>query len=109
MREETLRGLYDIDCSQLADTYLRELTDNLTDTDCPPELSRLGRTLRRWHHQILNWHHTDRASNGRIEGTIICSASEGVVDVADGYVAGCGGRVIWSGVVGVYDVAGGVR
>ena len=44
-RQETLRGLYDIDCPQLADTYLRELVEDLTDTDCPPELSRLGRTL----------------------------------------------------------------
>ena len=45
--KETLRGLYDIECPRLADTYLAELSDNLTDTDCPPELSRLGRTLRR--------------------------------------------------------------
>ena len=91
---QTLRGLYDIDCPQLADSYLSELVDDLTDGDCPPELSRLGRTLRRWHHQIINWHHA-RVTNGCTEAAIICSASEGVVDVADGYVAGCGGRVIW--------------
>ena len=64
--KETLRGLYDIDCPRLADAYLRELTDNLTDTDCPPELSRLGRTLRRWHHQIINWHQA-RVTNGPTE------------------------------------------
>ena len=52
--KETLRGLYDIDCPQLADAYLTHR--HLTDTDCPPELSRLGRTLGRWHHQIINWH-----------------------------------------------------
>ena len=92
----------------LADSYLCELTDNLTDPDCPPELSRLGRTLRRWHHQIINWHHA-RVTNGPTEAVIICSASEGVVDVADRRMAGCGGRVIWSGVVGVRDVAVGVR
>ena len=46
--------------------------------------------------EILNWHHSDRASNGRIEGTILWSVSEGVVDVADGHVAGCRGRVLWS-------------
>ena len=39
-----------------APTWL-ELADNLTDPDCPPELSKLGRTLRRWHTQIINWHH----------------------------------------------------
>ena len=43
--KETLRGLYDIDCPQLAGAYLAELSDDLTDTDCPPELRRLGRTL----------------------------------------------------------------
>ena len=64
--KETLRGLYDIDCPQLAGTYLRELADNLTDPDCPPELSRLGRTLRRWHHQIINWHQA-RVTNGPTE------------------------------------------
>ena len=64
--KETLRGLYDIECPQLADTYLRELVDDLTDSDCPPELSRLGRTLRRWHHQIINWHQA-RVTNGPTE------------------------------------------
>ena len=64
--KETLRGLYDIDCPQLADTYLRELVEDLTDTDCPPELSRLGRTLGRWHHQITNWHQA-RVTNGPTE------------------------------------------
>ena len=85
-----------------------KLADDLTDTDCGPELSRLGRTLGRWHHQIINWHQA-RVTNGPTEAVIICSASEGVVDVADRRMAGCGGRVIWSGVVGVRDVAVGVR
>ena len=64
--KRTLRGLYDIDCPQVADTYLSELVEDLTDGDCPPELSRLGRTLRRWHHQIINWHQA-RVSNGCTE------------------------------------------
>ena len=63
---QTLRRLYDINCAQLADTYLAELTDNLCDPDCGPELSKLGRTLRRWHHQIIKWHHT-RVTNGPTE------------------------------------------
>ena len=45
--KESLRGLYDIDCAQLAGAYLTEFADDLTDTDCPPELRRLGRTLGR--------------------------------------------------------------
>ena len=64
--KETLRGLYDIDCPQLAATYATELVDDLADADCPPELRRLGRTLARWHTQIVNWHHS-RVSNGPTE------------------------------------------
>ena len=30
---QTFRGLYDIDCRQLADAYLTELADDLTDAD----------------------------------------------------------------------------
>ena len=47
--KETLRGLYDIDCPQLAERYAAELVDDLADADCPPELRRLGRTLAHWH------------------------------------------------------------
>ena len=64
--KETLRGLYDIDCPQLAGAYLGELADDLTDTDCPPELRRLGRTLGRWHQAIVNCHRA-RVTNGPTE------------------------------------------
>ena len=64
--KETLRGLYDIDCPQLAGAYLGELADDLQDTDSPPELRRLGRTLGRWHTAIVNWHHA-RVTNGPTE------------------------------------------
>ena len=64
--KETLRGLYDIDCPQLAERYATELADDLADADCPPELRRLGRTLARWHTPIVNWHHA-RVSNGPTE------------------------------------------
>ena len=64
--KETLRGLYDIDCPQLAGAYLGELAEDLTDTDSPPELRRLGRTLGRWHSAIVNWHRA-RVSNGPTE------------------------------------------
>ena len=52
--KETLRGLYDIDCPQIVGAYLDELAANLTDTDCPPELRRRGRTLARRHSAIIN-------------------------------------------------------
>jgi len=32
-----------------------------------PELNRLARTVSRWAEQIINYHHTGRASNGRVE------------------------------------------
>ena len=64
--KETLRGLYDVDCAQLAGAYLGELADDLTDTDCPPELHCLGRTLGRWHTPIVNWHRA-RVTNGPTE------------------------------------------
>ena len=64
--KETLRGLYDITCPTVAGAYLAELADNLTDTDCPPELRRLGRTLSRWHTAIINWHRA-RVTNGPTE------------------------------------------
>ena len=60
--KETLRGLYDINCPQLAERYATELAD----ADCPPELRRLGRTLAHWHTQIVNWHHA-RVTNGPTE------------------------------------------
>ena len=64
--KETLRGLYDIDCPQLAERYATELADDLQDADCPPELRRLGRTLAHWHTPIVNWHHA-RVTNGPTE------------------------------------------
>ena len=84
---ETLRGLYDIDCAQVAGACLAELADDLTDPDRPAELSKLARSLRRWHTQIINWHGT-RITNGPTEAVIICSASQGVVDVADRRITG---------------------
>ncbi len=60
-----------------------------------PEFSSIVDTFLAWHDQILDWHHAGRPSNGRIEGTILWSVSEGVVDVVDGHMAGCRGRVLW--------------
>ena len=69
---------------------------DLYETGELPEFHDIVDTIIAWSDEILNWHRADRASNGRIEGTILWSVSEGVVDVADGHVAGCRGRVLWS-------------
>ncbi len=65
--KETLRGFYDQPADQ-ADRYLTDLTDDLVDRDMSPELRQLGRTLRRWHHEIVAWHQT-QISNGPTEAT----------------------------------------
>ena len=44
------------DCDRVGSVEALELSEDLTDPDCPPEPPRLGRTLRRWHHQIINCH-----------------------------------------------------
>ena len=67
--EETQRRLDDIDSPQVAGTYLAELADNLTNSGCPPELSKLDCTTRRWDTQIVNLHH-GRVFNGPTEAVI---------------------------------------
>lgn len=64
--KETLRGLYAVDDPADADKYLTELIDDLLDADHPLEVRSLGRTLDRWHAQIVAWH-TARVSNGPTE------------------------------------------
>ena len=64
---ETLRGLYDIDSPLLAGADLGALSDDLTDTDCPPELRGLGRPLARWHVAIVNWHRAQVSNWGPAE------------------------------------------
>ena len=93
--KETLRMTYRIGDHELALEALDELAGDLRDETFSPELNKLGRTLRTWRAPITNWHRS-RVSNGRIEGTILWSVSEGVVDVVDGHMAGCRGRVLWS-------------
>ena len=64
--KETIRGIYAIDDPDEADTFVDELADDLLDIDHPPEVRSLGRTLRRWRHQIVGWHRS-RVSNGPTE------------------------------------------
>ncbi len=64
-RQETVRGLYDID-PDVADEYVARLGHDLQDESCPPEINKLGRTIVRWTSQIAAWHHS-RVSNGPTE------------------------------------------
>ena len=64
--KEAVRFFYDIGDPVLAERYLRELADDLQDSEFPPEVNSLGRSLQRWMRQICNWT-LARASNGAAE------------------------------------------
>ena len=65
--KETIRQFYDIIDAAVADEFLTELADDLQDPDaCPHEINILGRTLARWHSQIVAWHQA-HVSNGPTE------------------------------------------
>ena len=90
-----LHNLYLADDSDGALEALDRFAD-IYGTGQIPEFSSIVDTFLAWHDQILDWHHAGRPSNGRIDRTILWSVSEGVVDVVDGHMAGCRGRVVWS-------------
>ena len=93
--KETLRAIYDIADHQLGIETVNQLAADLQDPGQPEEINRLGRTITAWRTQTSNWH-AARVTNAPTEAAILWSVSEGVVDVADGHVAGCRGRVLWS-------------
>jgi transposase len=64
--KETVRGIYAIEDPDDADQFVTELAHDMSDPDHPPEVRALGRTLRRWHDQIVAWHRA-HVSNGPTE------------------------------------------
>ena len=64
--KEVVRSIYDIDDPALADEFVTQLASDLQDESCPIEVRSLGRTLERWHDQIVAWHHA-RVTNGPTE------------------------------------------
>ena len=64
--KETVRGVYRIADPALADEYTRRLAADLQHESCPSEVNQLGRTIRRWHTPIVNWHHA-RHTNAATE------------------------------------------
>ena len=93
--KETLRSVYDITDPEVGAATVAQLAKDLQDPAMPAEINRLGRTIWRWRTQIANWH-AARVTNAATEAAILWSVSGGVVDVADGHVAGGRGRVLWS-------------
>lgn len=64
--KETVRGIYAIEDPDDADQFVTELAHDMGDPDHPPEVRALGRTLGRWHDQIVAWHRA-HVSNGPTE------------------------------------------
>lgn len=64
--KEVIREIYTIDDPDLASGFVAQLGEDLQDDSCPPEVNSLGRTLIRWHAQIVAWHQA-RVSNGPTE------------------------------------------
>ncbi|MCP3882889.1 MAG: ISL3 family transposase, partial [Sulfitobacter sp.] len=61
--KEAVRFIYDIPNPDVADRFVAELAADLQDDTSPAEVNSLGRTLTRWHDQIVAWHRA-RATNG---------------------------------------------
>lgn len=64
--KEAVRELYTHTDPTLALEWLERLCEDMADTDNPIEVRSLGRTLRRWKHQIVAWH-SAHVTNGPTE------------------------------------------
>ena len=64
--KEAVRELYTHADADLALEWLERLVADMADQDNPIEVRSLGRTLQRWKHQIVAWHHA-HVSNGPTE------------------------------------------
>ena len=64
--KEAVRELYSHADADLALEWLERLVADMADQDNPIEVRSLGRTLGRWKHQIVAWHHA-HVSNGPTE------------------------------------------
>ena len=69
--KETLREIYSITDPKIGAETVTQLASDLQDPDLPPEVNRLGRTLKgrtlkRWKTQIVNWY-SSHVSNGPTE------------------------------------------
>jgi transposase len=64
--KEAVRELYAHRDPELALAWVDQLSADMQDNSCPPEVRQLGRTLRRWRTQIAAWHQA-QVSNGPTE------------------------------------------
>ena len=64
--KEAVRELYAHHDADLALDWVDQLSADMRDESCPPEIRQLGRTLRTWREQIAAWHEA-QVSNGPTE------------------------------------------
>ena len=64
--KEAVRELYAHHDADLALDWVDQLSADLRDESCPPEIRQLGRTLRTWREQIAAWHEA-QVTNGPTE------------------------------------------
>ena len=64
--KEAVRELYAHRDPDLALEWVDQLSADMRDRDCPPEIRQLGRTMRRWREQIAAWHGA-QVTNGPTE------------------------------------------
>jgi transposase len=64
--KEVVRQIYAHTDPALAETWVDEIIRDFVDTEMPLEVRRLGRTIKRWRHQIVAWHRS-QVSNGPTE------------------------------------------
>jgi transposase len=64
--KEAVRELYAHRDPELALAWVDQLSADMRDRDCPPEIRQLGRTMRRWRTQIAAWHQA-QVTNGPTE------------------------------------------
>lgn len=64
--KEAVRELYSHADAQLATEWIDQLIVDMADKTWPTEVRSLGRTLARWRHEIIAWHHA-HFTNGPTE------------------------------------------
>ena len=64
--KEVVRQIYDHDSHELAVEWVDAIVRDFCDRSMPPEVRRLGRTIRKWRTQICAWH-LSHVSNGPTE------------------------------------------
>ena len=99
-----MRQIYDHTDPALAVEWVAAIGRDSADTEMPPEVRRLGRTIARWSEQICAWHRS-HVTTGPTEAVILWSPVGGVFHVLDEGCRDRGGRVLWSDVVMVADGA----